>query len=190
MVPNPRKVFNTPSTDHNNRMLLKVMTNTGDISCNFHTIGQSDTSHFSQGRVRLLGSRGVNPNTNASFLRARLQCSTRTFSHRGFTPRSNQLINCRQRKYLQKRQPIDFKSPTGKQTTSFNGSEFYKNRTWKAGNSITDLDGVKVKIRLKNFTLLHREWGLLGFYLLLLLGYFRFLNSNPSICPTPSSCGN
>jgi hypothetical protein len=65
------KVLNTAAADQNNGVLLQVVANTGDVSGNFHTIGQTHTSDLTQCRVRLLGGSGTNGSANATLLGGR-----------------------------------------------------------------------------------------------------------------------
>ena len=65
------KVLNTTATDQNNRVLLQVVANTGNVSGNFHTVGQAHTSDLTQCRVRLLGGSGTDGSANATLLGGR-----------------------------------------------------------------------------------------------------------------------
>ena len=53
-------------------MLLKVVTDTGDVASSLHTVGKSYSRDLTKSRVRLLGSRGSNLSANASSLRRSL----------------------------------------------------------------------------------------------------------------------
>ncbi len=66
------KVTNTSATDKNNRVLLKVVTDTGDVAGSFHSVGKSYSCDLTKSRVRLLGSRSGNLSANASSLRRSL----------------------------------------------------------------------------------------------------------------------
>ena len=46
MVTNTGKVLNTAAADHNNAMLLKVMADTGNVSGDFVTVGQTHTGEL------------------------------------------------------------------------------------------------------------------------------------------------
>ena len=72
VVTDTGKVLDSSAADHNNRVLLQVMTDTGDISSHFVTVGQSDSRDLTECRVRLLGRRGRYLGANASLLRAAL----------------------------------------------------------------------------------------------------------------------
>ena len=63
------QVTNTSTTDKNNRVLLKVVTDTGDIRSSFHSVGKSYSRNLTKSRVRLLGSYGSNLGAHASLLR-------------------------------------------------------------------------------------------------------------------------
>ena len=68
VVTDTRKVLNTAATDHNDGVLLQVMTDTGDVSCYFVTIGQTDTGDLTQCGVGLLRSRSTDCGADASLL--------------------------------------------------------------------------------------------------------------------------
>ncbi len=72
MVTYTGQVTNTSTTDKNNGVLLKVMTDTGDVAGCFHTVGKSYSCDLTESRVRLLGSRSGNLGAYASSLRCRL----------------------------------------------------------------------------------------------------------------------
>ena len=69
MVTNTGKVLDTAAADHNNAMLLKVVADTGNVSGDFVTVGQTHTSDLTQCGVRLLGGGGTNCGADASLLR-------------------------------------------------------------------------------------------------------------------------
>lgn len=73
MITNAGKILYTPPANENNRVLLKVMPDTGDVSRNLYPISKADTSHFSESRVRLLGRDGIYARTNPSPLRVLLK---------------------------------------------------------------------------------------------------------------------
>ena len=68
VVTNTGKVLNTAAADQNNGVLLQVVADTGNVSGNFHTIGQANTSDLTQCRVGLLGSGGTNSGANTTLL--------------------------------------------------------------------------------------------------------------------------
>jgi hypothetical protein len=72
MVTYTGKVTNTSTTDKNNGVLLKVMTDTGDVGSSFHSVGKSYSCNLTKRGVRLLGSCSSNLGANASSLRCSL----------------------------------------------------------------------------------------------------------------------
>ena len=66
---NTGEVLDTAAADHNNTMLLKVVADTGNVSGDFVTVGQTHTGDLTQCRVRLLGGGGTNCGADASLLR-------------------------------------------------------------------------------------------------------------------------
>ena len=59
VITHTRQVLDTAASDHNDRVLLQVMTDAGDIAPNLHAIGQTDTGDLAQRRIRLLGGHGL-----------------------------------------------------------------------------------------------------------------------------------
>ena len=53
-------------------MLLKVVTDTGNVAGSLHSVGKSYSGDLTKSRVRLLGGSGSNLGANASSLRCRL----------------------------------------------------------------------------------------------------------------------
>ena len=70
VVTDTRKVLYTAAANHNYRVLLQVVTFTGDVSGNFHLVGQLYTSYLTKRRVRLLRSHGLNRSADTALLRS------------------------------------------------------------------------------------------------------------------------
>ena len=70
VVTDTRKVLHTAAADHNHRVLLQVVADTGDVSSDFVTVGQTHTSDLTQSGVGLLRGRGTNCGADASLLRS------------------------------------------------------------------------------------------------------------------------
>ena len=68
MVTYTGQVTNTSTTDKNNRVLLKVVTDTGNVRCSFHSVCKSYSCDLTKRRVRLLRCCGCNLGANASSL--------------------------------------------------------------------------------------------------------------------------
>ena len=69
MVTYTGEVTYTTASDENDRVLLKVMTDSGDVHRCFKTVGKTNSCYLTESRVRLLRARGVNSCANASFMR-------------------------------------------------------------------------------------------------------------------------
>src|SRR5262245_26791453 len=95
VIANARKVFHTTATDQDDRVFLQIVADTGDVGCNFNPIGQTHTSNFAKGRVRLLWRRRIHASAHASFLRTFLQRRTTRLVFRFLSTLSNQLIKRR-----------------------------------------------------------------------------------------------
>ncbi len=75
MVTYTGQVTNTSTTDKNDRVLLKVVTDTGNVRCSFHSVGKSYSGNLTKSRVRLLGGGSGYLGANASLLRcAKIRC--------------------------------------------------------------------------------------------------------------------
>lgn len=62
------KVLNTAAANQNNRVLLQVVANAGNIGGNLVTVGQAHTSDFTKRRVGLLGGSGSDCGADTSLL--------------------------------------------------------------------------------------------------------------------------
>src|SRR5262249_15496019 len=73
VITNAGQVLDTAAADHDDRVLLKVVALARDVGGHFHAVGETDTGHLAQRRVRLLGRRGVHADAHAALLRAGLE---------------------------------------------------------------------------------------------------------------------
>src|SRR4051795_8735918 len=73
LVPDAGEVLHTAATDQHDRVLLKVVTDTGDVGRHLDTVAQPHTGHLAQRRVGLLRRGGVHTRADASPLRASLE---------------------------------------------------------------------------------------------------------------------
>ena len=71
VVTHTGKVLNTTAADQHHRVLLQVVANTGNVSGNFHTIGQTHTGDLTKGGVRLLGGGGTDSSAATALLGGR-----------------------------------------------------------------------------------------------------------------------
>jgi hypothetical protein len=108
VVTNTGKVLNTAATNHDDGVLLEVMTDTGDISGDFIAVGKTNTSNLTQSGVRLLRSSGTNCSANATLLgrsqigflvlqsvSALLECGGVGLINGSLTALTNQLVKSR-----------------------------------------------------------------------------------------------
>jgi hypothetical protein len=75
MIPYTRDILDAAAPREDDRVFLKVMPLTGDVSVHFDMIGETYTSNLAKRRVRLFWGRGKNPDTHAAPLWALLQCA-------------------------------------------------------------------------------------------------------------------
>ena len=67
-----RQVTNTSASDQDHGVLLKVVSDTGDVGGSLQTVGQTYSRDLTKSGVRLLRAGGGNLGANASLLRGRL----------------------------------------------------------------------------------------------------------------------
>jgi len=92
VITNTRQVFHPASSNKDNRVFLQVVTNTGDVGCNFNPIGQPDARDFAQRRIRFLWCLCVNARANAPFLWRALERRASRFVLNLLTAFANKLI--------------------------------------------------------------------------------------------------
>ena len=63
-----REVLDTAAADHHHRVLLQVVTDTGDVSGDLIAVGETDTGDLTKSGVRLLRGRGTNRGADATLL--------------------------------------------------------------------------------------------------------------------------
>src|SRR5215203_5391138 len=73
MVAHTWQVLHAPTADHHDGVLLKIMALTRDVADNLVAVGKSHLSDLAQRRVWLLRSRRIDPRTDATLLRIRLE---------------------------------------------------------------------------------------------------------------------
>ena len=76
MVTDTGEVLNTAAADQDDRVLLQVVTNTGDVGGNLVAVGETHTGDLTQSGVGLLGGGGSDSGANASLLGRRQIGST------------------------------------------------------------------------------------------------------------------
>src|SRR5687767_2978181 len=65
VVTHAREVLDTTAADEDHRVLLEVVPFTRDVARDFHRVGETDAGDLAEGRVRLLGGRGVDAGADA-----------------------------------------------------------------------------------------------------------------------------
>ena len=73
MISYTRKVFDAPASNKNNRVLLKIVLLTWNITYYFVSISKPDFGNFPHRRVRFFRRCGIYSSTHPPFLRALLQ---------------------------------------------------------------------------------------------------------------------
>jgi hypothetical protein len=72
MVPDTWEIFDATTANKDNAVLLKVVTFATNVRDDLKTVGEADFGNFTQGRVWLFGSRGVDASANPTTLRTTL----------------------------------------------------------------------------------------------------------------------
>jgi len=107
VITNARKVLNPTTAYENDAVLLKVMSDSSDISGNFDTVRQANTSVFPKSGVRFFWRHRSYTGANTAFLRsaeirfhafqgveASLKRRRLGFHDLGLTAFANELIDC------------------------------------------------------------------------------------------------
>ena len=93
------EILHSSTADEHDGVLLQVVPNTRNIGGDFHSVRKPDPCNLPEGGVRLLRRRGINPDTNASLLRAALKGGTLgLYSSKG-SAFSHKLTNGRHENY-------------------------------------------------------------------------------------------
>src|SRR6516164_4512578 len=95
VIAHTRQILHAASADQHNRVLLQVVTDSGDIRRDFNAIRQPYTRNLPQRRVRLLRGLRVDAGTDAALLRTSLQRRARRLVTRPLAPLGHQLIKSR-----------------------------------------------------------------------------------------------
>jgi len=79
MVANAGKILDAPAAYEDHRVLLKIVSDAGDVGGNLFTIGQPDARNFAKRRVGLLRSNRFDLRADAAALRIAtyLECARR-----------------------------------------------------------------------------------------------------------------
>ena len=99
VIANSGKVFDPATSNHNDRVLLEIMSDTRNIGGHLDSIGQPNSGDLAQCRVRFLGCLGIDPDANAPTLWAAVESWTFGSAFRRLARAPNKLINRRQDGY-------------------------------------------------------------------------------------------
>jgi hypothetical protein len=92
VITNTGEIFHAAPANQHDRVLLQVVPDSGYISGYFDSIGKPHASHFSQRRIRLLGSGSVYARTDPTLLRAAIQRRTGCFPAWRLPPVTHKLV--------------------------------------------------------------------------------------------------
>src|SRR5580704_11308764 len=97
LVADTGQVTDTTAADQHDRVLLQVVTDTGDVGRDLDVTGQPDAGHLAQSRVRLLRRGGVDARADSAALRAALQRRSLRLSYLVLAALPDQLLDRGQR---------------------------------------------------------------------------------------------
>src|SRR6185295_6692179 len=89
------KILHAAAPDQDNRVLLQVVTDAGDVSRDLDTVGQAHARDFAERRVRFLRCLRVNTGTDTTLLGEALKRGTGRFVLHLLAAFANKLINRR-----------------------------------------------------------------------------------------------
>ncbi|EDP62462.1 30S ribosomal protein S7 [alpha proteobacterium BAL199] len=95
VIANARKVLHAAASDHDDRVLLQIVTFAGNVADDLKAVGQTHTRDFTKRRVRLLRGRRVDAGANTTLLRTRLKRRNLVPLHRHLAPVVDQLVDRR-----------------------------------------------------------------------------------------------
>jgi hypothetical protein len=95
VIANAWEVLNTATSDQDDRVLLQIVANAGNVGSHLNAIGQTDAGYFSQRRVWFLGSLRIHASTDTPLLRGTVESRTRGFVFDLLATLANKLVNCR-----------------------------------------------------------------------------------------------
>jgi hypothetical protein len=95
VVSNAGKVLDATAPYENDRVLLKIVTDSRDIGGHLHPVGEPYACDLAQRGVRLLWRGGEDPDANTPFLRAILERRCGLSLRNGFPATFDQLVNGR-----------------------------------------------------------------------------------------------
>src|SRR5947207_3978516 len=111
VVAHAGKILHASAPNHHDRVLLKVVTDSGDVRRDFDAIGQANARDFSKSRVRLLRRRRVDARANAALLRRGVERRAGGLDAHPLAPVSDQLRNRRHRLSCHPGPPEPWKGP-------------------------------------------------------------------------------
>src|SRR5678815_1263584 len=99
MVADAGQILHTTASDEDDRVLLEVVSFSGDVSGDFKAIGEADTRDLTKRRVGLLGSRGVHSGADPALLGIGLEGRRLFFLLYVPAALPDELIDCRHSGY-------------------------------------------------------------------------------------------
>src|SRR5437660_2893199 len=97
VIADARQVLHAAAADHHDRVLLQVVTDTRDVRGDLLPVREPHAGHLAEGRVRLLGGRGVHADADAPLLGTRLHGGRLGLLAHRLTTVANELVNSRHR---------------------------------------------------------------------------------------------
>src|SRR5690606_38477080 len=92
VIADARQVLDAAATDHDDRVLLEIVTLARNIPDHLESVGQANLRHLPQGRIRLLRRRRVDARAHAPLLRILLHRGNLVAPHRLRARLADQLV--------------------------------------------------------------------------------------------------
>jgi hypothetical protein len=100
VIANTRKILNTTTANEHDRVLLEVMSDTGNVCGYFNTIAKANTGNLAECRVRFLGRYGHDASAHTAALGASLESRTLGPVLDLLAALLDKLVNCRHLPFL------------------------------------------------------------------------------------------
>ena len=95
VIPNTREILHPPATNQYDRVLLQIVSNTGDVCVHLATVGKPNTGNLAQRRVGLLGGLGEYAKAHTTALRCAHQVGRIRSRLLAFAPVASELLDGR-----------------------------------------------------------------------------------------------
>ena len=96
MISNSGKIFDSSAANHNDRVLLEIVTDAWNVSGHFRFVRQANSGDLSKSGVGLFGCGRFDKQTDAAHLGISLECGRFCFLYQTLSAFADQLVDRRQ----------------------------------------------------------------------------------------------